>query len=216
MPVLSTFLGRPPSAGAYPALRAWRLFDEKPRTEVRGHRVIGLFPELHGTLDGIRTRSPPAPAGGLYGIGCIREGLPMSREPALAASEGRMPRAQPPSSERRQDAGANVRRRGVGSPELRRRRLTCQGKLKTCPHGANVRRRGVGSPELRRRRLTCRGKLKTCPHGANVRRRGMGSPEPPDASTTTRWRAVRPTSCRRGRRDGRACRVPPVRGQPRG
>ena len=38
----------------------------------------------------------------------ICEGLPMSREPALAASEGRMPEA-------------NVRRRGMGSPELWRR-----------------------------------------------------------------------------------------------
>ena len=51
------------------------------------------------------------------GLG-IREGLPMSREPALAASEGRMPRARPLSSERRPwMAEANVRRRGVGSPE---------------------------------------------------------------------------------------------------
>ena len=42
-----------------------------------GERVVGLFPELHGTWGGVCTRSPPAPAGGFYGIRCIREGLPM-------------------------------------------------------------------------------------------------------------------------------------------
>ena len=41
--------------------------------------LVRLFPKLHGTLDGIQTRSPPASAGGFYGIRCIREGLPVSR-----------------------------------------------------------------------------------------------------------------------------------------
>ena len=59
-------LGWPPPAGANPALRAWSVCDKKPRTGVRGHRVVGLFPDLHGELDGIQTRSPPASAGGFY------------------------------------------------------------------------------------------------------------------------------------------------------
>jgi len=58
------------------------IVDKKPRTEVRGHRVIGLFPAVHATRDGAHARSPPAPAGGFYGLGNIRQGLPMSREPA--------------------------------------------------------------------------------------------------------------------------------------
>jgi len=31
-----------------------------------GHRGVGLFPDLHGTLNGIQTRSPPASAEGFY------------------------------------------------------------------------------------------------------------------------------------------------------
>ena len=51
------------------------------------------------------------------GIGIIREGLPMSREPALLTSAGRMPeRSQHRVSEGRMPK-ANVRRRGMGSPE---------------------------------------------------------------------------------------------------
>ena len=49
--------------------------------------------------------------------GCIREGLPMSREPALLTSAGRMPeRSQHRVSEGRMPK-ANVRRRDMGSPE---------------------------------------------------------------------------------------------------
>jgi hypothetical protein len=63
----------------------------------------------------------PTPFASPYRCGwaAIDEGLPIPREPALAASEGRMPRAQPPSSERR--AGmpeASVRISGCGQPRL--------------------------------------------------------------------------------------------------
>ena len=34
-----------------------------------GHRVVGLFPDLHGTLAGVYARSPPASAAGfLWGM----------------------------------------------------------------------------------------------------------------------------------------------------
>jgi hypothetical protein len=60
------------------------------------------------------------------GLGIIREGLPMSREPALLTSAGRMPeRSQHRVSEGQRAPirlgglvdEANVRRRGMGSPE---------------------------------------------------------------------------------------------------
>jgi len=62
----------------------------------------------------------------------------MSREPALLTSAGRMPRAQPASSERR--AGCPERTSGDGTwaaPNrgVGRRRGVSKGKLKTCPHG---------------------------------------------------------------------------------
>ena len=39
--------------------------DKKPRTEVRGHRVVGRSRVLYGTLGGVHPRSPPASAGSL-------------------------------------------------------------------------------------------------------------------------------------------------------
>ena len=45
------------------------------------------------------------------------EGLPVPREPALAASAGRMPKRSRHRVSEAQEGAANVRRRGVGSPE---------------------------------------------------------------------------------------------------
>jgi hypothetical protein len=61
------------------------------------------------------TGSPPPPSVE-FNTGRLWAAHPL--ETALAASEGRMPRAQPPSSERRAwMPAASVRREGVGSPK---------------------------------------------------------------------------------------------------
>ena len=48
------------------------------------------------------------------------EGLPVPREPALAASAGRMPKRSRHRVSEAQEGAANVRRRGMGSPERAR------------------------------------------------------------------------------------------------
>ena len=75
------------------------------------------LPTDAGMADASVNAVPSLPLRACMGLRIIREGLPMSREPALLTSAGRMPeRSQHRVSEGRMPK-ANVRRRGMGSPE---------------------------------------------------------------------------------------------------
>jgi len=99
------FLGRPP-----PAL-------ERPPSRRPAGRWVGFVRGL-GRMHHARPRRWTFEFRLMTWRRSISEGLPVPRETASAASEGRMPGAQPASSERRPwRAVASVRRRGMGGPE---------------------------------------------------------------------------------------------------
>ncbi len=68
MPVVEQFLSRHPPAGAYPALRSWRTFDKKPRTEVRGHRFVGRSRNCMARWMACKPGVPRLPPGAFMGI----------------------------------------------------------------------------------------------------------------------------------------------------
>ena len=57
--------------------------NKKPRTEVRGHRVVGRSRICVARWAVVMRGVPRLPPGAFMGLGNIREGLLMSREPAL-------------------------------------------------------------------------------------------------------------------------------------
>jgi len=56
--------------------------DKKPRTEVRGHRAVGRSRICMACRAVVMRGVPQLPPGACMGVGIIREGLPMAREPA--------------------------------------------------------------------------------------------------------------------------------------
>ena len=68
-------------------------------------RLAGLRPLVLTRASGPDARHPIADAPGFYAFRSIREGLPMSREPALLTSAGRMPER----SQHRVSEGQDVR-----------------------------------------------------------------------------------------------------------
>jgi hypothetical protein len=85
MPVLSQFFGGPPPDGADPAGCMLAKHGILPFSLGRLRRLVLTRPSGPGA------HHPIACAPGFYAFRCIREGLPMSREPALLTSAGRMP-----------------------------------------------------------------------------------------------------------------------------
>jgi hypothetical protein len=105
------------------AFRACRLLTRSPGRKSGDTGSLG-HPGTVWRVGRHSNRSPPAPAGGFYGIGNIREGLPMSREPALLTSVGRMP-------ERRRSGCRSQHRVSEGQDARSERPATGHGQLRT-------------------------------------------------------------------------------------
>ena len=98
--------------------RSGVMFERAADQEIGGAQAVSsngvVYPGRHGWRGGVCSRSPRARAQGLlwgrgWGCPCYRAGLASKRRQDAEA--------QLAWSERRQDAGANVRRDGTGNPD---------------------------------------------------------------------------------------------------